>query len=202
MASNEDWVIPAGIEERRFAVFDVDGNTPGQGYFDELAAEIKNGGLPAMLHDLLALDLGDWHPRLDVPQTAALEAQKRHGDSDALQWVLGILQAGQIGARRPRNSKAPPRTYLSGRRNGSILDVMGIQVPALQELSNQKLTKILKDWKFKRWECGGEIGWTAPSLLAMQGQWEASVGPMTWDNPDRVDWEELAPETDQNGRPF
>src|SRR5262249_54036900 len=55
MTSNEDWVVPAGKDERRFAVLDVDPRcAQNHEYFREMDAELANGGLEALLADLLA----------------------------------------------------------------------------------------------------------------------------------------------------
>jgi predicted P-loop ATPase len=64
MTTNEDWFAPASADERRFAAFDCDnkyiGNRP---YFEALAAELANGGIAAMLHDLRTRELEHgWHP--------------------------------------------------------------------------------------------------------------------------------------------
>jgi hypothetical protein len=77
MASNEDWVVPAGMDARRFAVMDVSSQRMGdKAYFKALWAEMEEGGTAAMLHDLLSMDLRGWHPRDDIPQTEALLQQK------------------------------------------------------------------------------------------------------------------------------
>ena len=186
-ASNEDWVVPAGIDERRFAIFDVAQEIPGPEYFAALCAEIDAGGLGAMLFDLLALDLEGWHPREDVPQTAVLEEQKRHGDSDALQWVFGILESGIIGTKTPGNNFAPPRTYLVG----PLMQLIRQQIPGLQFKGDPTLTQILKDWGWKSWKSGSHRGWTAPSLLAMRQQWNAQVRPTTWDD-DLIEFDQEA----------
>src|SRR5262249_40575560 len=78
MASNSDWVVPAGMEERRFAVFHV--NKPPTDFFNRefwknLNAELDDGGYAALLHDLLKCDISNFNPR-DIPQTAALAEQK------------------------------------------------------------------------------------------------------------------------------
>lgn len=53
MASNEKWVAPVQNGDRRFAVFDVsDKYKNQQEYFDKLYAQMADGGLQAMLHDL------------------------------------------------------------------------------------------------------------------------------------------------------
>ena len=49
MASNEMWVVPAGVDERRFFVVDV--STARQGdhaYFAAIEKQMQNGGLAAM----------------------------------------------------------------------------------------------------------------------------------------------------------
>ena len=184
-ASNEKWVVPAGIDERRFAIFDVADEIPDRGYFDRLIAEIDNGGLGAMLHELLALDLEGWHPRLDVPQTKVLAEQKAYGDDHATQWIFGILDSGIIKSRKPSNKFAPPRTYLAG----PLLDLMRKQIPALAFMGDPTLTQILKDWGWKSWKSGNNRGWAAPSLLAMRARFEAEVRPVSWDD-DLVDFDE------------
>ncbi|MDG1287901.1 MAG: DUF5906 domain-containing protein [Rickettsiales bacterium] len=76
MASNEDWIVPASEEERRFAVFEVSSKyQQNREYFDALFAEQSNGGLEAMLYDLLNMDISGWHPRYDFPRTKALHEQ-------------------------------------------------------------------------------------------------------------------------------
>lgn len=76
-ASNEEWIVPAGIDSRRFAIFDVSGARRGDhGYFKSLHHEIANGGLEAMMNDLQGVNIGDWNPRHGVPQTKALSDQR------------------------------------------------------------------------------------------------------------------------------
>ena len=45
---------------------------------------------------MLAMDLGDWHPRKGVPQTEGLAMQKRESAPAELQWLWGILDDGVI----------------------------------------------------------------------------------------------------------
>jgi len=77
IASNETWVVPADADDRRFVVLDVsERRKEAEGWFAALNAEMAGGGLSALLHDLLEMDLGDWHPRRDRPRTGALTDQK------------------------------------------------------------------------------------------------------------------------------
>jgi len=79
IASNEDWIVPASTDERRFAVFEADTEARRRlpsGFFDALNAQMANGGLAAMLHELQNLELAGWHPRAAIPNTQALTEQK------------------------------------------------------------------------------------------------------------------------------
>jgi hypothetical protein len=77
MSSNEDWIVPAGLDERRFAIFSLaDTYQKDEVYFAPLYTELEAGGAAAMLHDLLSIDLTDWHPRRDIPNTEALLEQQ------------------------------------------------------------------------------------------------------------------------------
>jgi hypothetical protein len=58
MTSNEDWVVPAGMNERRFCVLDVDPRCEqNYEYFREIDEVLPHGGLEYLLADLLAFDL-------------------------------------------------------------------------------------------------------------------------------------------------
>jgi hypothetical protein len=76
MSSNEGWVVPAGMDERRFVILDVNPRcAQNRTYFAEMDEELNNGGRERLLHDLLSFDLSQvdlWH----LPQTKALLEQK------------------------------------------------------------------------------------------------------------------------------
>ncbi len=96
--SNEDWVIPAGMDERRFAVIDVSPHVAqNHGYFAEMDAEIANGGREALLADLLAFDLdAPGAPNLRViPKTAALLEQKLRSLDLISAWWFERLNDGE-----------------------------------------------------------------------------------------------------------
>lgn len=75
VASNEDWIVPAGPEERRFFVLDVsDIGMQKAEYFKPLWGEIENGGRAAFLYDLLKWDISKINLR-QAPKTNALFSQ-------------------------------------------------------------------------------------------------------------------------------
>jgi hypothetical protein len=57
---------------------------------------MKADGLAAMLHDLLAMDLGGWHPSLGIPKTRALADQKALSLDPASKWWMGVLESGAL----------------------------------------------------------------------------------------------------------
>ena len=94
--SNESFVVPASLDERRFAVFDV-GNSRQQDslYFDGLDRWYKGGGSAALLHYLRNFDLTNLNLRL-VPQTMALQDQKLEALNNVNEWLLNCLQSGEM----------------------------------------------------------------------------------------------------------
>ena len=75
MASNNDWVVPAGTNARRFFVLNVsDRKMQDSDYFSSIQRQMDNGGREAMLYDLLKLDISDVDLR-DFDRTEALMEQ-------------------------------------------------------------------------------------------------------------------------------
>lgn len=98
MASNSDWVIPAGTDERRYFVLDVsDSQKQNHEYFAKLDAHMKNGGLAALLDYLLKLDISKFNIRA-VPRTEALDQQKLLSLAPLHAWLYARLYAGSLVA--------------------------------------------------------------------------------------------------------
>lgn len=95
MASNNEWVVPAGMDERRFCVLAVsDARQQDSAYFSALQTEMRSGGREAMLDDLLHRDLSSFDVRR-VPNTEALKGQKILSLSPAQKWWLDRLMDGE-----------------------------------------------------------------------------------------------------------
>jgi len=100
LASNEDWVVPAGLDERRFFVLEVgDGQRMNNAYFGELSNIMENGGLENLLHYLLNYDLKNFEVR-KVPQTRALQDQKLLSMGVDFQWFQERLMEGRLLSRQ------------------------------------------------------------------------------------------------------
>lgn len=90
MASNEHWVIPAEIDERRFFVLDVPKTVVGNyQWFTELTHELQHGGYEAMLYDLL--EYSSSVNILKPPDTEALKSQKILSYSPEQSWWYNLL---------------------------------------------------------------------------------------------------------------
>lgn len=96
MTSNEDWVVPAGKDERRFCVLDIDPRCAQQHeYFREMDEELNRGGREALLADLLDFDLDSVNLR-KIPRTGALLEQKIRSFDSVEMWWYEALQRGAI----------------------------------------------------------------------------------------------------------
>jgi hypothetical protein len=96
MASNNDWVVPAGLEERRFFVLDVsEAHMQDKKYFAAVVNQMKNGGLEAMLHDLLQMDISGVDLRT-FQQTAGLFEQKLYSMSTVQKYWYERLCDGTM----------------------------------------------------------------------------------------------------------
>jgi len=76
MASNDAWVVPAGLDERRFLVLEVaPTHQRDHEYFARINAQMNAGGREALLHMLLSRKLDGWDFRR-APDTKSLTDQK------------------------------------------------------------------------------------------------------------------------------
>ena len=96
VTSNATWVVPAGLDERRFAVLDVgEERAQDKVYFGQMMAQMNAGGFEALLYHLLHLDISDVDLRT-IPKTAALSEQKLATLSPELKWFVDILVEGVL----------------------------------------------------------------------------------------------------------
>jgi len=95
MATNEAWAVPAGDHERRFFVLDVsDRRMQDRGYFRQLTEQMEDGGVEAMLHDLLNREIK--HDIGEAPRTAALADQVRLTLGSVEAFWLDCLNGGEF----------------------------------------------------------------------------------------------------------
>src|SRR5690606_31271992 len=96
LASNEDWVVPAGLDERRFFVIEMsDGHKQDHAYFAKIQADLDGGGYENLLHFLRTYDLSDFEVRR-VPNTKALRSQKAESLQGFERYLYELLWSGEL----------------------------------------------------------------------------------------------------------
>lgn len=185
ISSNSEWVVPAGPFERRYAVFDVAATQrQRRGYFAPLFAELESGGLAAMLHDLLAMDLGRWHPREDVPKTDALNDQKSRGLDPIHSEVLDMLHEGALPfdmAADTRGTDACPFVATNDFKE-HVLRRTRVAVTSVA------VSKVLKKIGAKKNRKSRPSGYVLPILGEARASWNAQpdLPAQNWD--EAADW--------------
>ncbi|GGE19935.1 hypothetical protein GCM10011390_43990 [Aureimonas endophytica] len=96
ITSNERHVVPAGVDERRWAVFDVgEAHKQDHGYFAAIMKELKEGGAGALRQYLEGVDLSNVNVR-QAPDTGALLEEKIASLSPMARWLLDCLTEGHV----------------------------------------------------------------------------------------------------------
>jgi hypothetical protein len=190
MAANAEWVVPASAGERRYAVFKcADTYVRGRcdadvarAYFKALHRELDNGGLEAMLYDLLQWNLGDWHPR-EIYETGGLRQQKEQSLAPLAEWFVLLLEDGKLPSgfdgrkdfattsalvEDAKNRVPRQRNYLSDKALGEFLKKYGC-------MSGKNQSRTARGWNF-------------PPLAQLRAEWSRQYGGWDWQG-DEVDWQ-------------
>ena len=99
ITSNHDFVVPAALEERRFAVIDAgEERMQDRVFFKAVWKQLQNGGFGGLLHhlqqfDMSTIDIGQ------IPRTAALQDQKLYSLDGVARFWYERLSFGQISIR-------------------------------------------------------------------------------------------------------
>jgi len=140
VTSNEEWVVPAGLEARRFAIFDVgDAAIQNADYFRQIDAEMDAGGREVLLADLLAFDLGQVNLR-EVPNTQALVEQKLFSMRPEVDWWRERLLEGSIAPNAGEWTEAQPILERVYRSYIGFAERMGLK----RKLSPEQLSLTMK----------------------------------------------------------
>lgn len=93
---NEDWVVPASADERRFAVFDLGARSENRNaFFQEMRERMESGGNRLLLRYLLDFDLS----YVDIntaPETKPLFDQKKESMKPVEQFIYQVLLEERI----------------------------------------------------------------------------------------------------------
>lgn len=194
MASNDEHVVPAGGDERRFLVLDV-GNEHQQdtAYFRAVVAQMNEGGREALLHTLLTWNLEGFNVR-SVPRTAALEEQKVLSLDPMQDWWYEKLRDGRLlqrGEGWPVDVmkdqlvddyvRHTQRFNVSRRGNATALGMfLGKVCPGLNQIQRlAEVEELLPDGFTRRVERRCYF-WILPSLERARERWAQMYGTTDW----------------------
>lgn len=195
LASNEDWVVPAGFDERRFLVLNVsDAHAQDTEYFGRIQAQIRNGGLKAFLHFLLTRNLLGFDVRT-VPKTQALQEQKEYSMSSEAEWWRAKLDDGRLlphhdGWQRECITYDLLHDYLQHLRcfGKAVRSSRARLANFLKRACPEELQTIRKRTPVEATMMDGNrvivafpYFWVFPALDACRQHWDATFGgPYTW----------------------
>jgi hypothetical protein len=96
-ASNADSPVPIDRSDRRFVVFEVSTSRKGQTEYYKALENLRDreGGVAALMYDLLHEDIADFNPAADRP-TSGLARYKQLTASPFDQWLQGCLSDAEI----------------------------------------------------------------------------------------------------------
>jgi hypothetical protein len=112
-ATNNDWAVPVGIDDRRFLILDASESRKSDfGYFSTLAAHIKSGGQEAFIHHLLhEVDIRSFDVRAipELNSATKLDHKVRTMDSITRWWVDVLTDGGFSVTTQGVNAFGLPR---------------------------------------------------------------------------------------------
>jgi hypothetical protein len=96
VCGNPDWIVPSGMRERRWGIFDIgEDHIQDNAYFAAIDEEMDNGGREALLQHLLEFDLSSVDLNR-IPQTEALLDQQIEGLTPLQSWWMEVLSKGVL----------------------------------------------------------------------------------------------------------
>lgn len=187
---NGDQIAPVESDDRRSSVFEVSEHRKNDvAYFNALYAELSNGGLAAMLHDLQKIDLGHWRP-FPAFRNAAHTRQKALGLRPAEVLMERLLQDQCL----PGSNKKRPnfsRSHNPATERGLLDHKFKLGVDRrLIDVSDKKITLVFA--RFGGTACqdreGSHRGWEFESPADCRARWEAIFGKWEWETEPAKQW--------------
>jgi len=188
LSSNNEWVIPAGADARRFFVLDVAGTHMRDfAYFAAIAKEMDNGGREALLDLLMKRDLSQFNIRA-VPLTSALASQKAYSRRGIDRLVEILAHDGILPCA---DASDPSITITTGEdKNEGFYPAARKLAPDLKHLSSKIIAVSLQDnWGCIRWKSGYQRGIQFSALADLRDRFDRRHGKQEWPaEPDLTEW--------------
>jgi hypothetical protein len=182
MATNNEWVVPATEDERRYFINQVD-NKYAKGecsdykrdnYFKRIWKELDGDGLAAMMYDLKAMNLGEFHPRYEVPVTEELRKQIQLSLPKVKTALYYILEEGVFpGEKIDKTYRISLEQLLEYIHNLDTHNYKGI--------SRKNLSNVLTELGLESQRTTYKRFWIFPELGALRTLWNEKVNPTEWD---------------------
>lgn len=188
MSTNNEWVIPAESDERRYFINEVDNDfAKGQiddemrsAYFKRIWGEMDNGGREALLYDLQRMNLGEWHPRYNIPETKEMRAQIRVSMRKEHRVIHGLLMLGVFPGEYTID-----HTYLVS--SSTLNDYLNEIDPFSRSVSMVIKAEIIKKLGAKKVRRAKGVYWEFPPLDVFKNNWNNVFGDFEW--PEQDVWE-------------
>jgi hypothetical protein len=185
VSSNHDWVVPAGLEERRFVIIDVGANRmQDSAYFSAIKAQMGPSGLSALLRRLLEIDLDRVDLRL-IPKTEAMLDTKRMSMSTIERFWFELLEQGSNCGNDGRWVQEVPCEILHDRYERFALRGREHRRATEMELSRalRKLVPTIEDVRRRDTRSKRQMRyWVFPSLKVCRDAFCERLGqPIVWE---------------------
>ena len=210
ITSNADHFLPISGTARRFFVPTVS-TTHMQdfAYFNDLKANLEDGGYEALLYHLLhEVDLKDFNVR-DVPKTAGLMEQRNHSLIPLEAWWCELLETGTLmGADPDSPNCAVSNSYARqieiktksnyGDTNTQIRHITQLGIYDQAKLIEPRLKSHTSDHRLgahlsqmgcdNRKKVLRRRGWTFPPLPECRAEWEKRYPGWKWRDAEITEW--------------
>lgn len=181
ITGNQDWLVPAGAGERRFAVFDMsEGHMQDHDYFAAIDKEMESGGREALLDYLLKHDLSKVNLR-KIPKSSALLDQKLESLDSKEKWWLDLLQRGELPEWSGDGNRCPSKVLFNDYIDHA--QKSGVRFRSIETIIGMFLRKAAPGIR----KCEGSI-YEFPPLKKCRRVFEETIqDQISWDDIER-DW--------------
>jgi hypothetical protein len=179
MSSNEDWAVPAAMDDRRFFILEVkDDQRNSHQHFAAIRDQMESGGYSALLHTLMTMDLTTFNVRAR-PETSALGAEKMMSLGPVEAYWYECLRTGSLGLLDGNNASWPERVA-----KVVLFDEVKRRMPTINRWNNISLGIVFAKKLLPPEVCARDIRLSGTiTWRDSQGNERIAVNTPAWDLP-------------------